>query len=444
MSEIQEAPTTFNGIRKQLGPGLIISANIVGSGELIFTTKLGADVGFIMRWFIILGCLLKVFVQLELGRYAISKRKTTLEALNTVPGPKLVVSWLVWIWTLMYAAIFFQLSGMVGGLAQVFNLAGSDLSHTVLAILITGSCAILLYVGRYKFIQNFSSIMIASFTVFTIFAVFSLYWTQYGVTGSQIAEGLSFRLPEEFLIAFAAFGVIGVGASELIVYPYWCLEKGYGKYVGPDDGSEEWINRAQGWIRVMKYDAMLSLVIYTGATIAFYLLGAAVLHGRGIPVENDNLMVNLSNIYSTSFGDVGLWIFVVGAMAVLYSTVFVATASNSRLGVDFLNLLGILKCDTEEKRKNAVRIACVVLPALFCIFYLSVGKPVTLVAVGAVAQALMLPFVSLAAIYFLYYQTHERLRPKASWIFGLWISGIAMTAVGFYQVWREFGSFFGG
>ena len=62
---------------------------------------------------------------------------------------------------------------------------------------------------------------------------------------------------------------------------------------------------------------------------------------------------------------------------------------------------------------------------------------------GAVAQALMLPFVSMAALYFLYYQTHERLRPEASWIFGLWISAIAMTAVGFYQVWREFGNWFG-
>ena len=56
------------------------------------------------------------------------------------------------------------------------------------------------------------------------------------------------------------------------------------------------------------------------------------------------------------------------------------------------------------------------------------GKPVTLVAVGAVAQALMLPFVSLAALYFLYYETHERPRPKASWIFCLWISAIAMAA----------------
>ncbi|NCF86819.1 MAG: hypothetical protein GWQ08_15020, partial [Verrucomicrobiaceae bacterium] len=41
-----EPPSDWRGILKQLGPGLIISANIVGSGELIVTTKLGADVGF--------------------------------------------------------------------------------------------------------------------------------------------------------------------------------------------------------------------------------------------------------------------------------------------------------------------------------------------------------------------------------------------------------------
>ena len=220
MSEIKDAPRDWRGILKQLGPGLIISANIVGSGELIVTTKLGADVGFILLWFIIIGCVIKVFVQVELGRYAITKGKTTLQALNTVPGPKLVVSWLVWLWSLMFAAIFFQLSGMVGGIAQVLGLAGSTLSHTYLAIFITGSCAILLYIGRYKFIQNFSTVMVASFSIFTVFAVFSLYWTDYGITWPQLSEGLSFKMPGEFLIAFAAFGVIGVGASELIYYPY--------------------------------------------------------------------------------------------------------------------------------------------------------------------------------------------------------------------------------
>ena len=138
MSEIQEAPTTFNGIRKQLGPGLIISANIVGSGELIVTTKLGADVGFIMLWFIILGCLLKVFVQLELGPLRDIQEEDDLGSTEHCPRSEaggLVASLDL---DVDVCCDLFQLSGMVGGLAQVFNLAGSDLSHTVLAILITG------------------------------------------------------------------------------------------------------------------------------------------------------------------------------------------------------------------------------------------------------------------------------------------------------------------
>ena len=122
---------------------------------------------------------------------------------------------------------------------------------------------------------------------------------------------------------------------------------------------------------------------------------------------------------------------------VLYSTIFISTASNSRLAADFLGLLGLVKQDTEAKRLKTIQIACVVLPAMYCIFYLSVGKPVTLVTIGAVAQALMLPFLSGAALYFLYKQTHEKLRPRASWIFFLWISAMLMTSVGVYQLVSE-------
>ena len=437
MSDIQDAPKDAKGILKQLGPGLIVSANIVGSGELIVTTKLGADVGFILLWFIIFGCLIKVFLQVELGRYTLSKGKTALEALNSVPGPKVGASWLVWLWFLMFVATFFQLSGMVGGIAQVAGLAGSSFSDTSLAILITGSCAVLLFIGRYFFIEKFATSMIAFFTIFTIFAVLSLYWTDYGITAQNIQAGLSFRLPDQFVIAFAAFGVIGVGAAELIYYPYWCLEKGYARHVGPDDGSEAWIERARGWMRVLKWDAFVSMVIYTGATVAFYLLGAAVLNGKNIGVTNDNLMINLSELYSTSFGVVGLWIFVIGAFTVLYSTIFISTASNSRLATDFFHLLKLVKIDSEADRIRWTKVACVALPALYCIFYLSVGKPVTLVTIGAVAQALMLPFLSFAALYFLYYKTHEALRPPFTWVLFLWTSAVLMTTVGVFQLVKE-------
>ena len=117
--EPKPAPTDFKGILKQLGPGLIITATIVGSGELIATPALAAKVGFTMLWFIILGCLVKVFVQVELGRYTLVTGKTTLEAMNSVPGPKLRVSWMVWFWVVMYIGSTMQVAGMMGGIASL-------------------------------------------------------------------------------------------------------------------------------------------------------------------------------------------------------------------------------------------------------------------------------------------------------------------------------------
>jgi manganese transport protein len=43
---IKEPPTSFGEKLKFLGPGFILSASIVGSGELIATTTLGAKAGF--------------------------------------------------------------------------------------------------------------------------------------------------------------------------------------------------------------------------------------------------------------------------------------------------------------------------------------------------------------------------------------------------------------
>ena len=44
--EPKPAPTTLSGIIRHLGPGLIITATIVGSGELIATPKLAAETGY--------------------------------------------------------------------------------------------------------------------------------------------------------------------------------------------------------------------------------------------------------------------------------------------------------------------------------------------------------------------------------------------------------------
>jgi manganese transport protein len=431
------APTDWPGILKQLGPGLIITAVIVGSGELIVTPKLGATVGFDLLWFIILGCFIKVFVQIELGRFAISNGMTTLEAMNTIPGPRFIVSWLLWLWLLMYFALVFQVAGMVGGLASVFSLAGMPLPDWLLTLLVAASCAILLVIGRYRMVETVSTALVVLFTFCTLVAVGALQSTSFAIKPADIAEGLKFHLPERFTTAFAAFGIIGVGASELIYYPYWCLEKGYARNVGLREDSPSWRERALGWIRVMQIDAWVSFVIYTTATLAFYLLGAAVLHAKGLIVENNQMIATLSHMYRETFGQWSFWLFLAGAFAVLYSTVFGATASNARLFADALSLFGIVKYQTQDERLQMVRAGCVLLPCAFATVYLLWGEPVSLVFVGALAQGLMLPFLAGAALYFHYRRADAGLRTGNVWAACLWFAGLAMAAVGSYKVVEE-------
>src|SRR5215471_7562246 len=83
---IEDPPSSIWTALRKIGPGIILAGTIVGSGELILTTGLGAKNGFIFLWLILFSCVIKVFVQIELGRYAISSGKPTLTAFNELPG----------------------------------------------------------------------------------------------------------------------------------------------------------------------------------------------------------------------------------------------------------------------------------------------------------------------------------------------------------------------
>jgi manganese transport protein len=427
-------PTSLGGLVGHLGPGFIITATIVGSGELIVTPKLGASVGFSLLWFIIVGCVLKVFVQIQLARTAVATGRTTLDELNALPGPRWRVSWILWLWLAMYVSLVFQVSGIVGGIAGVFAELGIGGNPRAWALPVGVSCAVLLASGRYGVVERGSTWMVAAFTVSAVISVAVLQSTQYQITASQLWGGLQFDLPDSFTVAFAAFGVIGVGASELIYYPYWCLEKGYARHVGADDGTPGWSARAYGWMRVMRIDAGVSLLLYTSITVAFYLLGAAVLHARGLDVTNADMIHVLSQMFRQTFGEWTLVIFLTGAFFVLYSTYFGATAANARLAADALVLFGVTRYPDQAARQRVVRWFSIGISLACALVFIVWSEPVTLVLIGATGQALMLPFLGVAAVRF-NRDIDPRLRGPLWESIGLWLSAAAMVALGTYQLW---------
>lgn len=671
-AEIVEAPTTFGGIVRRLGPGLIIAGSIVGSGELIATTKTGAQAGITLLWLIVVGCLIKVFVQIELGRYSITHGETTLIALNRVPGPKLKVNWVVWCWLFMMLCTVGQLGGIVGGVGQAlaisvpitgdfidanrvpsekeisryltrdryllsewdlrlrnrwehatdqerhdalklheiewltgvlprteellalvsgsrdklekqlgallelepgttlgismfdvppeaYRQARSQLSttldevnqklvakleaapddktlanlkllneaqltrvlrgHEVLARQFSdldrenlrGIAAVsavdernsrealvdqlkseglksgllkydsakasldeakgwvnssvnpwtmddriwagfvmlltigLLWFGRYNMLQNVSVVLVVGFTFITIGNVVSLEWTkQFHISMSQFLDGLSFKIPETtpgeqnpIETALATFGIIGVGATELITYPYWCLEKGYAKFTGPRTEDASWAARARNWLRVMHVDAFLSMIVYTVATLAFFVMGVAVLFKEGRDPEGMRMVSTLAAAYVPVFGAYAGWLFLLGAIAVLYSTFLVANAGNMRMYTDGCKIFGIIDSKNPQSHERSLLFFAVLLPlASFCMYYAGFN-PVRLVLIAGMAQGLMLPVIGIGALYFRYRMTDPRLKPSRVWDLLLLLSCLGLLISGGWLIVKE-------
>jgi Mn2+/Fe2+ NRAMP family transporter len=512
-------------ILQHIGPGLIIAANIVGSGELIMTTKTGAQAGIALLWLILLGCIVKVFVQLEFGRFAISHGETTLASLNRVPGPRILgINWIVAFWVLMISTSTAQLGGIAGGVGQSLSLtvpitgdyakavscpstkeiqqwaawrttsesnaqpttpltpkqlnvvqrieselqelgargqqiqtlalAGKPLvdengvslvdpparDEKIWAVILSIITSVLLWYGRYKLVEVFSVSLVVAFTLITIGNVFALQQTSYALSSAEILQGLSFGLPggdAALITALATFGIIGVGATELISYPYWCIEKGYARSTGPREPSGAWLQRAQGWFNVMKWDAFASMIIYTLATAAFYLMGVCVLHSEGRDPEGMRMVGTLSRSYVPIFGEYARWLFLIGAFAVLYSTFLVANAGNARMIADFCGVVGLSSSDHESRQRvKLVQWISTLLPLVCAIVFLFFPEPVKLIKIAGLTQAAMLPMLGYAAIHFRRNVTDERLRPGRLWDAALGISTVALLLAAGWGVWK--------
>src|SRR5215203_2630820 len=432
---IEPPPASLAAALRRIGPGMVLAASIVGSGELIATTTLGAQVGFAALWIILVSCAIKPVVQGELGRYTIATGHTGLEGFNRVPGPRLGVSWMLWAWAITVLLTMLQVGGMYGGVAQVLHLLVPAVSVNAWVAICLVITITVLVGGGYTRIEKLALVKVGFFSLLTVCAAAVLFLRPGAISAADLAGGLSFHLPAAGLAtAIAVFGITGVGATELVQYPYWCVEKGYARCVGPRDGSAAWVARARGWLRVMHLDITCSLVIYTLATVAFYLLGAGILNRSGlVPAQRDTIQV-LSRLYTQSLGEWALWLFYAGAVITLYGTIFASTAAHSRLFADAVRVSGAFARNDGRSRREWRNRFLVLLAIIPPVFYWFIAAPVQMVLAGGIAQASLLPLIGLSAIYLRHQQLPHDIQPSTATTVFLWISTFVMAGFALYYV----------
>ena len=178
----------------------------------------------------------------------------------------------------------------------------------------------------------------------------------------------------------------------------------------------------------MNYDVVGSMLIYTIATVAFYLLGAGILNKMGLVPDGKAMIATLTNIYTATFGNWAKWLFYIGAVIILYGTIVASTAGNSRMFADFIRLLGVFGHDDYKARTRWRDIFIVVLLVIPVVFFLIFGEaPVQMVTWGAVAQALMLPIISCATVFLVQRHLPPELQAPRWMTALLWLAAIIIT-----------------
>ena len=425
---MQTAPKTFKERLKFIGPSVIVTGSVVGSGSIVMTPLLGAAAGFLLLWWLLLSMWSKPIIQAEISRYVVVTKKTFLEAFADTPGFKTTIqgkttSWLVWF---MFIGVIPSIAGM-GGLAGAVAEAGNTmfpLLSTEVWVFI--SCLItwlLLYFGSYRSLERTLLAMVLFFSFMTLIIALSMQSTEYQVNLNQISEGLSFSLPTEYLpLALAVFGFTGISYGEIMAYTYWCLEKGYAENTGND------IEEKKHWIKTMQTDVWVTVFFITLGTLPFFFLGAGVLNN--VPELQESLATSsfwdvdvissLQNMFSLVLGGWAKWLFIILAFFVLFSTLLSGTAAFTRTISDYLISMGLVKEKTDTRTK-LIKLVAFVIPFLSGLFYFILPNPITLLLIAGIWAAMGLPIVNIGALY-LVNKLDPALQPKVSTKVILWVS----------------------
>lgn len=426
--EARAPPPTFRGRLSYLGPSLIVTGAVIGSGELVLTTSLGAAAGWGLLWWLLISCWCKSLVQAELARYTIVTGDTYLRAINRLPGRIWRISWPIWLGLLAYLPGTMGLGGIIGGAGQALSFLAALGDINIDGVLCTGLIAVATSVvlgsGSYRWLERLMLPLVLAFTAATLVCSIAMQFTEFRASPADILGGLKpdFAVFIAFAaLALAAYGYTGTTSGDITAYTYWSIEKGYPSFVRSNSADPDWERRTRSWMKVVHTDVWLAIIIVTCATVPYYVLGAGVLNKMGVtPQGNEETISALSNIFTQTLGAWAVWVFSFGAFLILFSTVLSGVGAAGRVIPDYFIEMQVMRRSNLALRRAIIRWYLSVLPIVAFLIYLFIPDFVVLIMIGGLTSAFFLPIQSGATLYLQARHMDPRIRPRALTRHALW------------------------
>ncbi|MFC1606687.1 Nramp family divalent metal transporter [Candidatus Latescibacterota bacterium] len=297
-----------------IGLGILVAATGVGAGDMLTASLGGSAVGVGILWAVVVGALLKWFLNEGIARWQMATGTTLLEGWVLRLG-----KWIQWIfmlylicWTFFTGGALITACGVAGtGLLPLAN--DPDTSKIIWGVLHSGAGLLLVFYGGFKLFAKLMSACIVVMFVTVLITVFLV-----NPDWSEVGRGLVMPSIPDAGSGWVLGILGGVGGTvTLMSYGYWIREE---KRTGSDG------------VRTCRLDLAVGYIMTALFGIAMVIIGAKVQVAGG----GANTAIVLAEQLQQVLGTPGRWIFLVGFWGAVFSSLLGVWQSTPYLFTDFI------------------------------------------------------------------------------------------------------------
>lgn len=299
--DLPEAPR----LRRILGPGVVLAAFGIGSGEFVLWPYIAQQTGLVLLWAALFGAIIMYVIATECVRYTLATGETIITGFTRL--------WKPWAIGFIILAVIPNIwPGYATGTATTlsFMLGGGDIILMTILALTAIVLSLVLSPVVYKLMEGAMTAMMIAMALFTVLAIVvatsirPAAWTSFADVGG-IGKALD-TIPFAVLAGAVAFA--GAGGTAVLMASNYVREKGMGMgayiprivssitgkeepgspighFFAPDEANTR---RWAAWWRVGRWEQFLSFFLLTVVSIAaMSLLAYATVFGKDVGEEFD-------------------------------------------------------------------------------------------------------------------------------------------------------------
>ncbi len=399
-----KAPARFS-VLKLAGPGLIVAATGIGSGDIVSATVGGARYGVVLLWAIAVGAFFKFVLSEGIARWQLATGLTALEgwAAHLPAWVKYYFGAYLVLWTVAVSAALTNATGL-----GISNLTGGAIAQSWGAVAHSLVGCAFVWVGGYAWFERLMKLLVGimGFSILVCALLIVSDW-------SNVAQGLLVPTIPSASGTYVLSIIGGIGGSITILsYNYWMREEHI--------SGAGWLGYVRGDVAIAYlFTAIFGISVMLIANQAFYLAGVTITDAQAVP--------KMAQVMGTLLGSFGVYAYSLGFWAAVFASLLGVWQSVPYLYADFYGI--VRKLPPDERRavtqvtSTPYRIALAFV-TLAPIPFAFTGRPLVVIVIYTIVGSLFIPFLAATLLYL-----NNRVRWQAAVPHNHWTTNVALWAV---------------